>query len=71
MVFKVFSSGNKIINELWLISSEQQSASQEDSVLKSSEFVLSFLLFIPFSSGKHNCLHAKSRYKQGKVLYKL
>ena len=29
-------------------------------------FVLSFLLFIPFLGGKHNCLHAKSRYKIGK-----
>ena len=26
-------------------------------------FVLSFLLFIPFPAGKHNCLHAKSRYE--------
>ena len=25
--------------------------------------VLLFLLFIPFLGGKHNCLHAKSRYK--------
>ena len=25
--------------------------------------VLSFLLFIPFLGGKHNCLHARSRYK--------
>ena len=25
--------------------------------------VLSFLLFIPFPGGKHNCVHAKSRYK--------
>ena len=25
--------------------------------------VLLFLLFIPFIDGKHNCLHAKSRYK--------
>ena len=30
--------------------------------------VLSFLLFILFRGGKHNCLHAKSMYKQGKVL---
>ena len=28
--------------------------------------VLLFLLFLPFFGGKHNCLHAKSRYKQGK-----
>ena len=28
--------------------------------------VLLFLQFIPFLGGKHNCLHAKSRYKIGK-----
>ena len=32
--------------------------------------VLSFLLFILFPSGKHNCLHAKSKHKSGKVLSK-
>ena len=31
--------------------------------LKSSDVVLSFLLFIPFPDRKHSCLHAKSRYK--------
>ena len=30
--------------------------------------VLSFLLYIPFLRGKGNCLHAKSRYKEEKVL---
>ena len=30
--------------------------------------VLLFLKFIPFLGGKHNCLHAKSRYKWGEVL---
>ena len=30
--------------------------------------VLLLLLFIPFLGGKHNCLHAKSRYKYEKVL---
>ena len=30
--------------------------------------VSSFLLFIPFPGGKHNCLPAKSKYKNGKVL---
>ena len=29
---------------------------------KSSDVVLSFLLFILFPGGKHNCLHAKSKY---------
>ena len=39
-------------------------------VPKSSQIVLSSLQFIPFPSGKHRCLHAKSRYKWGKVLSK-
>ena len=30
--------------------------------------VFSFLLFIPFPGGKHNCLPAKSKYKLGKIL---
>ena len=30
--------------------------------------VLLFLLFIPFFGGKHNCLHARPRYKYGKIL---
>ena len=34
-------------------------------------FVLSFLLFVPFPGGKHKCLHAKSRFKQGNLLYTL
>ena len=33
---------------------------------KSSDVVLSFLLFILFPGGKHNCLHAKSKYKSRK-----
>ena len=33
--------------------------------------VLFFLLFMPFLGGKHNCLHAKSWYKEGKVLESL
>ena len=30
---------------------------------RSSDVVLSFLLFIPFPGEKHDCLHAKFKYK--------
>ena len=60
-----------MLNDYWLISSVQQSASQEYKILKSSKSVLSFLLFIPFSGGKPNCLQAKSKNKKGKVLFKV
>ena len=33
-----------------------------------NKIVISFRLFIPLLGGKHNCLHAKSSYKEGKVL---
>ena len=41
----------------------QVSEEIEGRVTKKLSLVLSFLLFIPSLGGKHNCLHAKSRYK--------
>ena len=58
-VLQFSEAENEIMNKYWLKSSLQQNASLRlqgsEKVPKSSEFVLSFLLFIPFPGAKHIC----------------
>ena len=56
-----------IMNDKGFIKCKQLKISNSVQYRKATTYitsmVLSFLLFVPFLGGKHNCLHAKSRYK--------
>ena len=72
-----FSEAEKeIMNKYWLKSSVQQNASlrlqSSEKVPKSSDFVLSFLIFIPFPGGKHIPYTLQVKAQRGKsTLYSI
>ena len=66
----ILKSFEEVLKCSWQFWKSYVKVPQSSNSSDSSDAVLSFLLFILFPGGKHNCLHAKSKYKQGKVLSK-